>query len=331
MNTGELSTGAWRGRLPVPVSRRPRAWWRMGGIGWILVFWAGVVWGETPRFRVATYNVANYILQEGTGRPVKTPESRARVCAAIHAMAPDVLVLQEMGGSAALEELRDRLKGEGLEYPWAEIVPGWDTNIQVAVLSRFPIVSRRHHTNESYLLAGRRLHVSRGIAEVDVELPSGYRFTLFGVHLKSRRPVGVADEAEMRLQEARILRAKIEERLSAEPDANLLVAGDFNDVKNSRPVRTLLGSGRIRLTDTRPAERNGDTVPALRPRSDPPRITWTHFYEAEDSYSRVDYILLSRGMTREWVPEETYVLAFPDWGLASDHRPVVATFVGADR
>ncbi|MEJ5237738.1 MAG: endonuclease/exonuclease/phosphatase family protein [Limisphaera sp.] len=303
----------------------------MVSIVWVLALWAVVASGEAPKFRVATYNVANYILREGTGRPVKSPESRAQVCAAIRALAPDVLVLQEMGGSDALEELRGRLKGEGLDYPWAEIVPGWDTNIQVAVLSRFPIVARRHHTNESYLLAGRRLHVSRGIAEVDIEVASAYRFTLFGVHLKSRRPVGVADEAEMRLQEARILRAKIEERLSAQPEANLLVAGDLNDVKNSRPVRTILGSGRIRLTDTRPAERNGDTVPALRPRSDPPRITWTHFYEPEDSYSRVDYVLLSRGMTREWVPEETYVLAFPDWGLASDHRPVLATFVAEDR
>jgi len=308
-------------------------WWV--GWGWLVLWlgWAGLeeAWGEAPRFRVATYNVANYILREGTGRPVKSPESRAQVCAAIRTMTPDVLVLQEVGGSEALEELRGRLRAEGLEYEWADIVPGWDTNIQVAILSRFPIVARRHHTNESYLLGGRRLHLSRGLAEVDIQVNARYRFTLFGAHLKSRRPVGVADEAEMRLQEARILRSKIEERLAAHPQANLLVAGDLNDVKNSRPIRTLLGTGRLRLTDTRPAERNGDTVPALRARSDPPRITWTHFYEPEDSYSRVDYILLSPGMTREWVPEETYVLAFPNWGLASDHRPVLATFVGEDQ
>jgi hypothetical protein len=36
-------------------------------------------------------------------------------------------------------------------------------------------------------------------------------------------------------------------------------------------------------------------------------------------------------MASEWLPEETYVLAFPDWGLASDHRPMVATFVAEDR
>jgi endonuclease/exonuclease/phosphatase family metal-dependent hydrolase len=40
----------------------------------------------------------------------------------------------------------------------------------------------------------------------------------------------------------------------------------------------------------------------------------------------VDYILLSHAMARHLDPAETRVLALPDWGLASDHRPLVATF-----
>lgn len=300
-------------------------------LAWVSMWWVIALGAEPLKFRVATYNVANYILHEGTGRPVKTEESREQVCHAVELLRPDVLALQEMGGVEALEDLRRRLAARGLEYPWWEIAPGWDTNIQVALLSRFPIVARRSHTNESYLLNGRRLHVSRGILEVDLQVSDAYRFTMFVVHLKSRRPVGVADQADMRLEEARILRSKIEERLAQQPGLNLLVAGDFNDVKNSRPLRTILGTGRYRLTDTRPAERNGDTVGPVRPRSDPPRIVWTHFYEVEDSYSRVDYILLGPGMASEWVPEETYVLAFPNWGVASDHRPIVATFVAEDR
>lgn len=311
-----------------PVVRLTRRPWLWAVTMWLC--WIAEVTAQPATFRVATYNVANYILQEGTGRPVKSEESKAQVCRAIQLLQPDVLALQEMGGSAALEELRTRLLNLGLDYPWSEIVPGWDTNIQVALLSRFPIVARRPHTNETYLLSGRRLHVSRGILEVDLEVTPQYRFTIFVVHLKSRRPVGVADEAAMRLEEARILRSKIEERLNRNPRANLLVAGDLNDLKNSRPVRTILGTGRLRLTDTRPAERNGDTLPPLRPRSDPPRVTWTHFYEVEDSYSRVDYILLAPGMVPEWIPEQTYVLAMPNWALASDHRPIVATFRAED-
>jgi hypothetical protein len=47
----------------------------------------------------------------------------------------------------------------------------------------------------------------------------------------------------------------------------------------------------------------------------------------EDSYSRLDFILLSRSLSNEWDPNGTYVLALPNWGLASDHRPIIARFV----
>jgi len=50
-----------------------------------------------------------------------------------------------------------------------------------------------------------------------------------------------------------------------------------------------------------------------------------------DTYSRIDYILTSHGMVREWLPAETYVLSSPNWGVASDHRPVVAGFVAEEQ
>jgi endonuclease/exonuclease/phosphatase family metal-dependent hydrolase len=83
--------------------------------------------------------------------------------------------------------------------------------------------------------------------------------------------------------------------------------------------------------DTRPAERNGDNAPSPNPAWDPPYITWTHFYGKADIYSRIDYILLSPGMAREWETNGTYVLTLPNWGVGSDHRPIVATFEAADK
>jgi hypothetical protein len=36
-------------------------------------------------------------------------------------------------------------------------------------------------------------------------------------------------------------------------------------------------------------------------------------------------------MAHEWLNEETYVFSSSDWGLASDHRPVIADFIATDR
>lgn len=290
----------------------------------------GSVLLHAETFRVATYNLENYLIHPTETRPrSKSAEARSRVRECIRTVKPDVIALQEIGGEPALRELRNRLKSEGLDFPHWELVQGHDTNIQVAILSRFPFTARHPHTRDSFLLDGRRFQVGRGIAEVDVRVNPNYSFTLITVHLKSRRPVPEADEAEQRLEEARILRRLISARLAAHPRANLIVAGDFNDTKDSAPIRAVIGRGRLKLVDTRPAERNGDS--ASRGHFAPRNVTWTHYYGKEDTYSRIDYILLSPGMAREWVRNQTYVLSIPNWGLASDHRLLVAAFEPLDR
>jgi len=230
-----------------------------------------------------------------------------------------------------LKELQASLKAEGLDLPNLEHVTGFDTNIHVAVLSKFPIVARRPHTNDNFLLGGKRFSVSRGFVEVDIRVNDHYTFTLLSAHLKSKRQVASADEAEMRLEEAKLLREKVDERLAADPSANLVVLGDFNDTKNSASTKAVIGRGKAKLVDTRPAERNGDNLPNPNPAWEPRNITWTHYYGLEDSYSRIDYILLSPGMAKEWVKDETYILTIPNWAAGSDHRPIVAEFNASDK
>lgn len=294
-----------------------------------------VLWGQAAPaaqvYRLATYNLDNYLLKPAGGRPAKSAEARAKIRESLRALQADVVALQEVGGPEALAELRQALEAEGLRYSDWELVAGFDTNIHVAVLSRLPIVARRPHTNETFLWMGRRFHVSRGFLEVDIQVNPHYTLTLFSAHLKSRRVVPEADEADLRQQEALLLRQKIDARLATNPSANLVVLGDLNDLKDSRTLRILRGRGRTALLDTRPAERNGDTVPAPGPGLDPRQITWTFYYGKEDTYSRIDYILISPGLVPEWLPEQTYVLALPNWGLASDHRPIVAGFLAEDR
>jgi endonuclease/exonuclease/phosphatase family metal-dependent hydrolase len=278
-------------------------------------------------FRVATYNVENYLDQPTESRKfVKSIRAKARVCESIRALNPDVIALEEMGTTNALLELRASLKKEGLDFPYWEHISGWDTNIHVAILSRLPIVARHPHTNDNFLLDGRRFPVSRGFAEVDIQAATNFTFTLIAAHLKSRRPVPEADEAQLRLQEAKVLRGIVDEHFKADANAKLIVLGDFNNVKSSDSTKEIIGRGKFKLTDTRPAERNGDNTPNEIPRFEPRNVTWTHYYGVEDTYSRVDYILLSPAMARGWVTNGTYVLTIPNWGVGSDHRPIVATF-----
>lgn len=297
-----------------------------------LLLAAALTSAAAESFRVATYNVQNYISERSGTRPAKSELAKAKIRESIRATKADVIALQEMGGTNALLELRDSLRREGCDFPFWEHISARDTNIHVAILSKFPIIARRPHTNDSFVLFNKQHHVKRGFAEVDIQVRSNYTFTLFTAHLKSKLTQWDADEQELRDEEAALLRAKIDAFLTARPEANLVVAGDLNDVRDSKPVRTLIAAGRkSALLDTRPAEQNGDDQPNQNPRYPAPQITWTHYYGVKDQFSRIDYILLSKGMTKEWVSNETFIVKLPNWGIGSDHRPIVATFVAGER
>ena len=280
-------------------------------------------------FRVATYNVENYLDEPTQTRVAKSAEAKAKVRDSILALKPDVIALQEIGALSALQELRASLKGAGMDLPYWEHVAGADTNVHVAILSKFPFIAKRPRTNDNFLLDGRRFRVSRGFGEVDIQVTPNYSFTLITAHLKSKRPVPQADEGELRLEEAKLLREEIDARFGANPNINLVVLGDFNDTKDSASTKMVIGRGRHKLVDTRPAECEGDNANDVSPEAR--KITWTHYYNKEDTYSRIDYILLSPGMAREWVRNGGYVLKIADWGTASDHRPLLVTFEAEDK
>ena len=291
----------------------------------ILVLLRANIFAST--IRVATYNVETYLDQPTESRHfAKSEAAKAKICEVIHTIKPDVIALEEMGTTNALLELQARLKSQGLDFPFWEHIQGYDTNIHVAILSQLPITARHPHTNDNFLLDGRRFRVSRGFAEVEIRATTNFTFTLIAAHLKSRRPIAQADESELRLQEAKILRGIVDEKFARNPDAKLVVLGDFNDVRNSASTKAVIGRGKFKLTDTRPAERNGDNPPRENPQSEPRNVTWTHYHGIADEYTRIDYILISLALVKNWVKEDTYIPMVPNWGVGSDHRPIVATF-----
>jgi endonuclease/exonuclease/phosphatase family metal-dependent hydrolase len=282
-------------------------------------------------FTVATYNIERYLVTTSEKGMAKSEESKRQVLAVLKAMSAPVVALQEVGGAAALTQIRDSLKAEGLSYPYGELIAGHDGLVNTAILSQFPIVASRPHTNATFLLNGRRMRVQRGFAEVDIRVGAQCQFTLITAHLKSKLASALANEDDIREQEAVLLREIIDARLVENPKVKLILAGDLNDTLDSVPVKTILGKGKKALIDTRPSEKNGDDAFSKLHGRLPRTIVWTHYYAKEDTYSRIDYILLSPGMAADWIKEQTYVQAFPNWGLASDHRPIIATFSTNDK
>lgn len=275
---------------------------------------------QTDTFSVMTYNLRQYTLtdRDGGGTPDDPkPENERRAAVQLIAKEhPDVLAVQEMGDATVFARFRDDLRTAGLNYPYAELLECGRREINLAVLSRFPVVSVQHHTNEWYSIGEARLPVARGFLDVELQVNSKYRFRLLTAHLKSKvyNPLG---QTEMRRNEARLLNKAIRRILEEKPDVNLLVAGDFNDDYNSVPLREVSGKRGGTMTDLRPVDSAGDV--------------WTCFYAAGDGYSRFDYFFVSDGMLAEVVREQTRVVRDPLTYEASDHRPVVAVFRAADQ
>ncbi len=293
---------------------------------WILLWLLFAAQLFAGSFRVGTYNLQLYTDTPVFDQPPKSPEARKIVRESIKALHADILALQEIGSTNALLELRSSLKKEGLDYPYWEHVRSYDTNLHLAFLSKYPIIRRNPHTNENFLYQGRRFHVGRGFAEIEVEPAPGFRCTLMTAHLKSKRIAIEADQQGLREEEAILLREQIDEFFKRAPRGNLILLGDLNDGISTKTLRTILGRGKTRLFDTRPEERNGDSLPNPNPRYEPRRIVWTHYFGKEETYSRIDYILTSPPLRNNYHLEKSAVLNLPDWGAGSDHRPVCAEF-----
>ncbi len=291
-----------------------RGWIAIGGLLCAL----GAV-AQAESLTVATYNVENYTLADrmtpdGYRPAYPKPEvAKAALRSVLRSMNADVVVLQEMGGRAYLEELRRDLAGEGLSYPHAEILEASDEPRHVAVLSRRPFIRVRRHADLRFAYFGAGEPVKRGLLEVAVPF-DGSELSLFAVHLKSRTTDRKDDPASAvrRAGEAEVIRDRI---LALYPNpalARFLVAGDFNDGTTSRPVQAFLKRGATAIT-------------TLVPAGDARGESWTHRYRAEDTYTRVDHLLVSLGLQSALPKAGALIMDGPEVTAASDHRPVVLT------
>ena len=276
-------------------------------------------YAEAETFSVMTYNLQRYALMDRDGGgsldDPKPENERTAVVALIAKERPDVLTVQEMGDEFIFGQFRDALRAAGLDYPHAELLRRGRWEINLAVLSRFPIVSVQHHTNDWYSIGPAKVPVARGFLDVTIQVTPDYSFRLLSAHLKSK-VYSKFGQTEMRRNEARLLNKNVRSILKENPQVNLLLVGDMNDDYKSAPLREVAGRRGGKLTDLRPLDSVGDA--------------WTYFMESRDQYSRLDYLFVSEGMLPEVVKEQTRVVRDPLTTQASDHRPVIGVFHAAD-
>jgi len=271
-------------------------------------------------FSVMTFNLHQYALVDRDGvadtLEPKPPEEAAAIVEVVREISPDVLAVQEMGDPAAWAEFKYALRQAGLDYAHEEYLRRGKSILNMAVLSRFPIVAAHSHVDDTYTIGPTQFPLMRGVIEIDLEVNPQYRFRLMVAHLKSK-VFHSFGQAEMRRNEARLLNNHVRAALKEDPNLNLLVVGDFNDEPSSAALREIRTYKReVLLHDLRPVDAIGDA--------------WTH-RENDDTYHRIDYMLASAGLLPEVLPEKCYAVRSPLLLRASDHRPLVATFAAAER
>jgi endonuclease/exonuclease/phosphatase family metal-dependent hydrolase len=279
---------------------------------WLLLAGAGVA--ET--LRIATFNVENYgpanrMTAAGYRKDYPKPEAAKRALRTIlREIAADVVVLQEMGPRPYLDELRRDLRSEGLDYAYAEHLAAEDDARHVAVLSRVPLRMTVRHADLTFKYFGETVPVRRGLLEVTVAAPGG-EVTLWALHLKSRFTERSDDPgaAKFRGGEATAIRNRVLERFPRPEAARFIILGDFNDGKNSTPLRYMQKRGRL-------------VIARLLPAADSRGETWTSVFRREETYSRVDHILVSPALLPQVMGGRAVIHDSPSVMQASDHRPV---------
>lgn len=292
------------------------------GLGCILVCAVSALRAET--LTIATYNVENYVAanrltEDGFRRDYPKPEAQKRALRRVlTAIGADVLVLQEMGDERYLEELRRDLRQDGLDYPHGVLLVAADSDRHQALLSRRPLLAVTHHARVEFPYLGGTETVKRGVLEAQIATSAGI-VTLFSVHLKSRFTDRADDPRSdlRRLGEATAIRELVLAATAQPERARYLILGDFNDDKASKPVQRLLQRGRTRIAK-------------LLPASDARGDSWTHVYRRQETYTRVDHVLVSPTLWPAVVGGRARIHDGDGVREASDHRPVVVTLEFAD-
>ena len=272
--------------------------------------------GEGIRFMA--YNIENYLTMTRYvkgGDKISSPKDPKEVAALVKIIVdekPDILGICEIGTEGDLQDLQTRLKAAGLNLPHYVHTGGIDSTRRLGILSSFPIAGNHSKQELVYEINGHERMMGRGILDVTIDLPGGTTHFI-GLHLKSKRELEDFDQAEIRLNEARLAREHCDAIFAEDANARIVLYGDMNDTRKTPPLAMLMGKYK---SDTY----MGDVFA-----KDSRKHLWTHFWSYQQQYARFDWVMISPAVYSNVDKENSYIADPEIWNDASDHRAVVVT------
>ena len=276
--------------------------------------------------RIATYNVQNLFTEPDARRQQRAVAKPAKALKALAgtlgALTADVVMLQEVGSAAALEQVNAQLASP---YPYSAVVEGnSERGIHLAALSREPFELRSHrelslHDEDGAQLleyasetaAGLQratpISIQRDLLRIELDLADQGVLALFNVHLKSKtnRPWRRLAADDVRAAEARQIAEVVGDYLLKHPQRPVLLGGDFNDLRSSDSLRPIFA---LPLADPLGEQlaRTGRNPSTYWPKR----------------RMRLDFLLLSEAAHSRVVPDSARIHADQRAKRASDHYPV---------
>lgn len=275
--------------------------------------------GTADGLRFIGYNVENWLTMDRLVdkkrlKNLPKPDSEKQAVVKILVKnAPDILGLCEIGDARDFAEIQHSLKAAGLDLPYSHYTGGSDPTRHLGLLSRFPITSTGKPSQSEFRMKGQIYAINRGILDATIQA-HGKQYRFLGVHLKSKREVEGINQEEMRIHEAHLLRQHVNSILQSDPQARLIVYGDFNDTRPTKAFKAVTGSF------------NDPGYLTAIPVKDSRGHAWTHHWALHDIYSRIDFITVSRALRPEVDFRASHIIDDPKWSEASDHRPVMVIF-----
>jgi endonuclease/exonuclease/phosphatase family metal-dependent hydrolase len=273
--------------------------------------------GPPVTLTLATFNVENFFdEQDDPHHSDDVPtvsqvnDKITKLGAALRQLKADVLALQEVENRPLLEKLNEQ-ELSSLGYDQVRLIEGNDIRgIDVALLSRFPVIEAKSHVNDHFLGVDgdtTTYGFSRDCVEATVEPSPGRKLILLINHLRADNWKEPEESVARRLAQANRVRQIADGILASKPDGNLAVLGDLNDTPDSQTLE-LIQQGSPPLLD----------LLTLVPSSER--------YTFNSSKTQIDYILASPGLEGDLISGSVKANHDAVFEEASDHSPVSAQF-----